>query len=133
MSEVNNENLRDKYYELMAQRDIEGALALRCQIILSGNADRGDYYSIGENYFELGEFENAVKAFTQCINLGVKENNFWFQNCAYILRAYSLIKLKKISEAKEDIFKIDEDEKVTWINGYSEINKKKLLELINDV
>ncbi|EHC9350573.1 hypothetical protein JZM76_004461, partial [Salmonella enterica] len=96
MLQDNSEDLRNKYYESIAQGDIEGALALRYQIILNGNANLGDYYSVGEKYFELSEFESAVEILTQCINMGIAERNFWYQDSAYILRAYSFIKLRKI-------------------------------------
>ncbi|HDN7459867.1 TPA: hypothetical protein P2B70_004658 [Salmonella enterica subsp. enterica serovar Eastbourne] len=131
MLQDNSEDLRNKYYESIAQGDIEGALALRYQIILNGNANLGDYYSVGEKYFELSEFESAVEMLTQCINMGIAERNFWYQDSAYILRAYSFIKLRKINEAIADITKIGKDKSITWISGYGEINKEALLEIIN--
>lgn len=126
MAEYSDGRLRELYFDAFEKRELKEAIEFRKQIIERGNGNLDDYFTVGECLFEIGEYAQCVDMLTHCINMGLEQNDSWYQSAAYTLRAYGLIKVGKYNEAMFDISNIQNNEGVFWLRNHPEIDKKLL-------
>ncbi|ENT2948177.1 hypothetical protein ACFFOE_000142 [Klebsiella aerogenes] len=119
------EKLRSQSIIALKENDYKHAIFLRKQVIDEGDANIGDYSMIGEWSLELNLYEQAVDMFTLCILLGKKKKNSWFEDSAYLLRAYAYLKLNMQEQFTDDLQHIEKNynnASVTWLKNHPVIN-----------
>lgn len=128
---MNSDLLRKKSYAALSHRDLYEAIECRREIINRGEGKLGDYYLVGEWSVELKNYELAIEMLTYCIEKGYEQNSQWYENSAYILRAYSFIQLDNYQEARKDVENSYVSETISWLEGHPDLDKHFLLKLLD--
>jgi tetratricopeptide (TPR) repeat protein len=119
------EKLRELSFSAIQEYDYEKAISYRNEIIEQESADLGDYFFIGQWSVEINDYKSASEVLTQCINFGKENSRSWYDSSAYLLRAYALVKLNKLSDAMLDMEYIEENFKdcsITWLTNHPVID-----------
>lgn len=127
------EKLRERSFSAIQEYDYERAIFYRNKIIEQNKADLGDYFFVGQWSVELNDYKSAVEVLTQCIDFGKENSRSWYDSSAYLLRAYTLVKLKKSCDAMLDMEYIEENFKdcsITWLTNHPVINLDYLKDLL---
>jgi tetratricopeptide (TPR) repeat protein len=88
------------------------------------------HYFAGECLLELGQFEAAIQHLNQCIELVIRSGDTWFQDSAYLLRAYSAAKTGGLDLARDDLEHVHDDEAMFWINADPVVSKETIIRMI---
>lgn len=128
----NNETW-EKYKDVRADGHRDDVIKLLRDIVPVGEEALDDYYFMGQGFFELEEYHLAIDMLTQCIDIGKHKGISWYQDTAYLLRAYAFIEKGKYKEAKEDIDFVADDTRIAWLYRHpeTEINKSLVIQKLN--
>ena len=130
---MNNKQLLDEYYDAYRGDDNKIISATLQAIMNYGDNKIGDYYLVGERFFEIQQYELAIKMLTKSIDMGLEQAEGWYADSAYLLRAYAFIEIGKYKEAKEDIDFVADDTRIAWLYRHPEpeINKLLVIQKLN--
>lgn len=81
-----------------------------------GDMDSAHYFA-GEHLLELGQFARAMRHLSRCIEIAESFGDGWFQDSAYLLRAYCAAKIGKFDVARQDLAKIEDDDPMSWLTA----------------
>jgi tetratricopeptide (TPR) repeat protein len=87
-------------------------------------------YFAGEHLLELGHFDKAMRYLSRCIEISESSSDGWYQDSAYLLRAYCAAKLGRFNQAQLDLEKIDDDEPMSWLVADPIVSRSSILSMI---
>jgi tetratricopeptide (TPR) repeat protein len=107
----------------------EAAHLLRENYNIHANSDSYNYF-LGEYSIELQSFKDALKYLSKCIEISKSTSESWYQDAAYLLRAYCNAKLGRSNDASADLLHASEDESMEWIEAVPPITKANIKAMI---
>ena len=90
-----------------------------------GYMDSAHYFA-GEHLLELGQFAQAMRHLNRCIEIAETSGDGWFQDSAYLLRAYCAAKVGKFDIARQDLAKIEDDDAMSWLTAEPIVSKASI-------
>ncbi|HVI89533.1 MAG TPA: hypothetical protein VM659_14600 [Dongiaceae bacterium] len=108
--------------------DISEAYAILRELVTRPDSSIEDLYWAGQRAAEFCDYKDAEAFLTSAIDRSKKEDNSYYLNCALLLRAYVRCHIRKLSEAKEDLEEIaEEDTEIFWSSRLGHISKENLV------
>jgi len=100
------------------------ALLERCAAEHDG-IDSAHYFA-GEHQLELGQFARALRHLSRCIEIAEESGDGWYEDSAYLLRAYCAAKIGKVDVARQDLLRIKDDDPMAWLNAEPMVSKASI-------
>lgn len=108
--------------------DINEAYAILREVAARSDNAIMDLYWAGQRAAEFCDYKDAETFLTLAIDRTKKESDSYYLNCSLLLRAYVRCHLRKMSEAKEDLEEVAEDEsEIFWSKRLGHISKENLV------
>jgi tetratricopeptide (TPR) repeat protein len=102
----------------------------RCAIEYD-NVDSVHYFS-GEYLLQLGQYARAIPYFGRCVEIAESTDNRWYQDAAYLLRAYCAAKIGNFDLARQDLFRLDDEESMSWLTADPIVSKTSIMLMMNE-
>lgn len=83
-------------------------------------------YFAGQHLLELGQYARAMRYLSRCIEIAESSGDAWYQDSAYLLRAYCAAKVGKFDLAREDLGKVDDDDPMSWLMAEPIVSKTSI-------
>jgi tetratricopeptide (TPR) repeat protein len=87
-------------------------------------------YFAGEHLLELGHFDKAMRYLSRCIEISESSGDGWYQDSAYLLRAYCAAKLGRFIQAQQDLKNINDDEAMSWLAVDPVVSRSSIVRMI---
>lgn len=91
--------------------------------------DSAQYFA-GEHLLELGQFAQAIRYLSRCIEIAESSGDGWYQDSAYLLRAYSAAKIGRFDMARRDLSAIKDDDPMSWLKAEPMVSKSSIERMI---
>ena len=93
----------------------------------------GLHYALGEYLVEDRAYVKAVAPLSTAIALISKTGCAWYQDAAYLLRAYCHAKLGDPHKARSDLSHVEDKEGLTWIRADPVISPRSVIQLLTNL
>lgn len=114
--------------------DINEAYAILRELAARSDNSIEDLYWAGQRAAEFCDYRDAETFLTLAIDRSKKEKDSYYLDCSLLLRAYVRCYLRKISEAKEDLEEIAEDDtEIFWSSKLGHISVENLVHRLTGV
>jgi tetratricopeptide (TPR) repeat protein len=90
------------------------------------------HYFAGEYLLQLGEPLRAMHYLSQCIKISDASGDKWYQDSAYLLRAYCAAKVGNFDLVRQDLTRIDDDEPMFWISVDPVVSKASITRMVDE-
>lgn len=112
--------------------DLNEAYAILRELVTRPDSSIEDLYWAGQRAAEFCDYKDAEAFLTSAIDRSKREGNSYYLDCALLLRAYVRCHLRKLSEAKQDIEELAEDDtEIFWSRRLGHISKENLVHHLN--
>ena len=73
------------------------------------------YFFAGQYALELGRYRQAIGYLTNCLDICESSSDGWYQDSAYMLRAYCAAKTGNAELARRDLAHVADGDAMSWI------------------
>ena len=88
------------------------------------------HYFAGEYLLELGQFAQAVRYLSRCVEIAESSSDSWYHDSALLLRAYCAAKIGKLDMARRDLEEIKDDDPMSWLSAEPIVSKSSIERMI---
>lgn len=117
---------------LWARGQTGEALRLLKECALDHNEIDSVHYFAGEYLLEVGEFEEAIRYLSRCLEIAESSGDGWYQDSACLLRAYCAAKVGKFDMVRQDLEKIDDDDPMIWLKAKPIVSKNSIKQMLEE-
>ena len=100
---------------LYGAKRLDEAMQLLDRIATRYPAVDSVHFFAGQYALELGQYRKAIGYLTTCLEICESSNDGWYQDSAYLLRAYCAAKTGNAELAQRDLAQVTDGEVMSWI------------------
>jgi tetratricopeptide (TPR) repeat protein len=123
--------IRKRAFEKLKQGDVNEAFNLIYEVFDTNQYTLDDIYLAGEWALDSGKYDTAIDLLTQTLSESEKLNEPWYVDSALLARAYARILTSDFDQAVDDLSKIKENVRLTWLRNHPTIDKNSILAKLN--